>query len=124
MLNAGIGKTVAACQVNVADSVARFHERYYGSIGQIDAVSQMDVVQIFGQSTNRHDRPVGNIFALGQDEVPEPGSCRDDASNGVVTDMLAACQVQNAQRIEDEARGKIEKGTVRDLVAVRQTEFP
>ena len=61
------------------------HESLHGAICEVLAVTKVQVVQVLPQLDNAMgDSPIGNILALCQDKIAEPGRDADDLVHALV----------------------------------------
>jgi hypothetical protein len=67
MLHADISQPVTTGEINVTDTVARFHQLNDGVIRDVGTVAEMDIVDIFAQLADCHDRAVRDESAFCKD---------------------------------------------------------
>jgi len=61
------------------------YESLYGAIRKVLAVTKVQVVQVLPQLDNAMgDSPIGNILALCQDKIAEPGRDADNLVHALV----------------------------------------
>jgi hypothetical protein len=67
MLHADIGQPITTGEIDVTDTVAGFHQLDDGVICDVGTVAEMDIVDIFAQLADCHDRAVRNESAFCKD---------------------------------------------------------
>lgn len=118
MLDACVCQAVATCEVDISDSVARLHQCDDGSVREIDAVSEVNVMKVFRQFANSHDSSVGDVLAFREDKIPKSRCRWNYSSNSIITNMLTGCEIKNSQRIENQSWWQVEKCAVVNVAAV------
>ena len=95
--NTSIRQPSAAGQINVSDSVASLDQIDNSRVSYVGTVSQVNVMEILREFTDRVDRAIGDISTLGQHKISQARSCWNNSCNGIVSDLFASCQIKYAQ---------------------------
>lgn len=78
LLDTLIRDTIAACQVDVPDSIAALDEFFHGIVGDLVAPPKVNVMQIPSQLGDCMYGSIGNLAAFGQYQDPKSGSAVDN----------------------------------------------
>jgi hypothetical protein len=81
-------------------------------------MAEVDVMQILPKTAYGRDSTISDVPALGEHEIPQFRSSRNDPANRIVPDILAACKVQDAQILKVELRRQVEECAIRDSCAM------
>lgn len=95
----------AAAQIDVPYAIALRHQPLHGFVGDIAAVSEVQVVQVLTEPRDGMDGDVGDVPALGEDQVPQPRGGTDDFLDGGVGEPRAGRQIKDSEVFVGLVRG-------------------